>query len=114
MWRVRSLAIGCCQVVVGCCQGQLALHQLTWPCNFVQGVLWGAYADADVAARDSAWAALQQLPLRLEYIEPLLQGLAASAQAPAPMPRKRGRAKKPSGGASTALSLPGKIFLGLA
>jgi hypothetical protein len=79
----------------------------------MQGVLWGAYADADVVARHCARAALQRLPLRLQYVEPLLCGLAAAGQAaPPPTARKRGRGTKANGTAAataapSAMALPG-------
>jgi hypothetical protein len=69
----------------------------------VQGLLWGAYADPDVEARQCARSALQRLPLHLQYIEPLLRGLAAAGQAaPPPTARKRGRGNRHNGTASAA------------
>lgn len=61
-------------------------------CHGAQGLLWGSMADTNEAARSAARDAVKLLPLKLRYIQAMLEGLASLAdlqQSDAPTSAKK-------------------------
>lgn len=78
-------------------------------CHGAQGLLWGSMADTNEAARSAARDAVKLLPLKLRYIQAMLEGLASLAdllQSDAPKTAKKRSRVTPTRAAATESVIP--------
>lgn len=73
-----------------------------------QGLLWGSMADTDEEARSAAREAIKALPLKLRYIQAMLEDLADFAE-PQQLEAPRTAKKRGRGAAAPAVTIVAQI-----